>query len=104
MPESQTVPFRADHVGSLLRTKEQLRARDEAKAGRLSADALRQIEDDAVRSAARMQAQLGLKAITDGELRRGSWHMDFLYQVGGGTKNDDTIKIQFHSDKGDIEF
>ena len=53
------------------------------EAGRISAAALRQVEDEAIRDAVRMQAELGLQGVTDGELRRGSWHMDFLYQIGG---------------------
>ncbi|HEY5209601.1 MAG TPA: 5-methyltetrahydropteroyltriglutamate--homocysteine S-methyltransferase [Stellaceae bacterium] len=104
MPEKQTVPFRADHVGSLLRTKEQLRARDDAKAGRISAAALKGIEDDAVRDVVRMQEALGLQGITDGELRRQAWHMDFLYQFGGVTKQQDPLTIRFHSEAGDVEF
>jgi 5-methyltetrahydropteroyltriglutamate--homocysteine methyltransferase len=104
MPEAQTPPFRADHVGSLLRPQALLRARDEARAARLSAADLRTIEDDSIRSVARMQEGLGLQGITGGEFRRGSWHMDFLYQFGGVTKIQDTVNIQFHSDKGDIEF
>src|ERR1700728_1858307 len=104
MPEQQTVPFRADHVGSLLRPKELLRAREEAKAGRLSPVELQRVEDEAIRRVARMQEELGLHGITDGEFRRGSWHLDFLYQFGGVTRIQDTLKIQFHSDRGDTEF
>ncbi len=104
MSEAQTPPFRADHVGSLLRPKDLLRAREEARAGHLATAALRQIEDAAIRDAARMQAGLGLRGVTDGEFRRGSWHMDFLYQFGGVSKIQDTVDIQFHNEKGDIEF
>jgi 5-methyltetrahydropteroyltriglutamate--homocysteine methyltransferase len=97
-------PFRADHVGSLLRPKEVLQARDDHKQGRLSAAELRRIEDDAIREAVRIQEDIGLQAVTDGEYRRGSWHMDFLYRVGGITKVADNLKIRFHNEKGDIEF
>src|SRR5712672_3158601 len=76
-------PFRADHVGSLLRPPELLWARAEHQAGRLSAEELRSTEDAAVRDAVRMQEEIGLEGVTDGEFRRGSWHMDFLYQIGG---------------------
>jgi 5-methyltetrahydropteroyltriglutamate--homocysteine methyltransferase len=97
-------PFRADHVGSLLRPKELLQAREDHKAGRLDAAALRRIEDDAIRNAVRMQEEIGLKGVTDGEYRRASWHMDFLYQVGGVTKVQDNLTVKFHNEKGEIEF
>ncbi len=97
-------PFRADHVGSLLRPKEVLQAREEVKQGRLSPAALRTIEDTAIRAAVKMQEDIGLQAVTDGEMRRASWHMDFLYQIGGVTKVQDNLKVRFHNEKGDIEF
>src|SRR5581483_6794590 len=72
-----TPPFRADHVGSLLRPPELLKARDEFAAGRLGPEELRAIEDDGIRSVVRMQKEVGLQSATDGEFRRASWHMDF---------------------------
>jgi 5-methyltetrahydropteroyltriglutamate--homocysteine methyltransferase len=103
MPLSKP-PFRADHVGSLLRPQTLKDARDAHKRGALSADLLRKAEDDAIRELVRMQEDLGLHGITDGELRRSSWHMDFLYQIGGVTRVTDNLKIQFHNEGGDIEF
>ena len=97
-------PFRADHVGSLLRPKALLEAREAHKAGRIDAAALRQAEDSAIRDVVKMQEELGLQGVTDGEFRRGSWHMDFLYQVGGVTKVQDNLTVKFHNEKGDIEF
>ncbi len=97
-------PFRADHVGSLLRPKTLLQARDDAKNGRIAAEQLRQLEDDAIRDVVRLQEDVGLQGITDGEFRRASWHMDFLYQIGGVTKVQDNISVKFHNEKGDIEF
>ncbi len=97
-------PFRADHVGSLLRTKEVLQARDDFAAGRISAVDKRRIEDEGVRQVVRMQEEIGLQGVTDGEYRRASWHMDFIYQIGGVTKAQDNLKVQFHNEKGDIEF
>jgi 5-methyltetrahydropteroyltriglutamate--homocysteine methyltransferase len=97
-------PFRADHVGSLLRPPELLRARDRFKNGEISAPELHSIEDASILSAVRMQEEAGLQGVTDGEFRRGSWHMDFLYQLGGATKVQDNLKVQFHNEKGDIEF
>jgi 5-methyltetrahydropteroyltriglutamate--homocysteine methyltransferase len=97
-------PFRGDHVGSLLRPKNLLEARDNHKNGRISGPELRRIEDAAIREVVRMQEEIGLQAATDGEFRRASWHMDFLYQIGGVTKAVDRLKVQFHNEKGDIEF
>jgi 5-methyltetrahydropteroyltriglutamate--homocysteine methyltransferase len=74
-----TPPFRADHVGSLLRPERLLRAREEFAAGQLPAQDLRAVEDDAIAEAVRMQEDVGLRAATDGEFRWASWHMDFVY-------------------------
>jgi len=99
-----TPPFHADHVGSLLRPESLLTARAEHAAGRISAERLRAAEDDAIRDAVRMQKAVGLKSATDGEFRRTSWHMDFIYQLGGVHRADDKIKVQFHNAQGDLEF
>ncbi len=98
-----TPPFRADHVGSLLRPPELLRARAERDAGRLSAEELRRVEDQAIRDVVRMQEEIGLRGVTDGEFRRGSWHMDFLYQIGGVAKTDQMLRIQFRNEAGPVE-
>jgi len=97
-------PFRADHVGSLLRPPELLRARAEHQAGRLSAEELRHVEDAAIRDAVRMQEEIGLEGVTDGEFRRGSWHMDFIYQIGGVTRAEQRLTIQFRNEGGTLEF
>src|SRR5262249_30348636 len=98
-------PFRADHVGSLLRPPEVLRAREDFAAGRLGADRLREIEDAAIREVVRMQQEVGLRSATDGELRRESWHMDFIYQLGGIAKvQDDTIRVTFHNERRTYEW
>ena len=104
MTQRTKPPFRADHVGSLLRPKALLQAREDLKQGRIAAAELRRIEDAAITEAVRMQEEIGLQGVTDGEFRRGSWHMDFLYQVGGVTKVQDNLKVKFHNEKGDIEF
>jgi 5-methyltetrahydropteroyltriglutamate--homocysteine methyltransferase len=103
MERSAAPPFRADHVGSLLRPPELLRAREEHQARRLSAEELRRVEDDAIRDVVRMQQEIGLQGVTDGEFRRGSWHMDFLYQIGGVEKIDRMLCIQFRNDAGPVE-
>jgi 5-methyltetrahydropteroyltriglutamate--homocysteine methyltransferase len=104
MSATKKPPFRADHVGSLLRPPELLAAREASKQGKLTAAELRAVEDKCIRDVAKMQEDIGLRGITDGEFRRGSWHMDFLYQVGGVTKVQDNLTVRFHNEKGDIEF
>ncbi len=100
-----TPPFRADHVGSLLRPERLLNAREEFLAERMTADELRAIEDEAVTDAVAMQEEIGLLSATDGEFRRNSWHMDFFYQLDGITKVDDgELTVQFHNADGDVEF
>ena len=97
-------PFRADHVGSLLRPPELLKARDDFAAGTIDATALRTLEDEAIRDAVRKQEAVGLPATTDGEFRRASWHMDFIYQIDGISKEAGHLAVQFHNEHGDIEF
>jgi len=97
-------PFRADHVGSLLRPQRLLAAREEHAQGRIDDDELRSIEDEAIREIVRKQEEIGLQAATDGELRRSSWHMDFIYQLDGITREAGHIVVKFHRPGGDIEF
>jgi 5-methyltetrahydropteroyltriglutamate--homocysteine methyltransferase len=78
-------PFRADHVGSLLRPAELAAARTQWKQGALGAAELESIEDRAVREAVRKQESIGLAAVTDGEFRRDYWHLDFLAELDGVT-------------------
>ena len=99
-----TPPFRADHVGSLLRPPGLLRAREEFAAGRVSAGELREAEDAAIRDVVRMQEEVGLRSATDGEFRRASWHMDFIYRLAGIDRASDNVTVQFHNEEGDLEF
>ncbi|MFG1962237.1 5-methyltetrahydropteroyltriglutamate--homocysteine S-methyltransferase [Nonomuraea sp. NPDC049028] len=93
-------PFRADHVGSLLRPPALLSARES-----LTGEALREVEDEAIREVVRRQEELGLQAATDGEFRRASWHMDFIYQLGGiGQATGEHITVRFHNEQGDLEY
>ena len=78
-------PYRADHVGSLLRPKELADARKAFKQGNSDAATLKEIEDRCIRRAVAQQEALGLKAVTDGELRRDYWHLDFTRQLDGVT-------------------
>jgi 5-methyltetrahydropteroyltriglutamate--homocysteine methyltransferase len=94
-------PFRADHVGSLLRPPALLKARAQRAAER---DDLRSIEDDAIRDVVRMQGEAGLRSATDGEFRRTSWHMDFIYRLGGVGQGEDRLTVRMHNKEGDVEF
>src|ERR1700678_182291 len=104
MVQTKTPPFRADHVGSLLRPPALLQARGDEKKGRISKTDFRGGEEQAIRDGVRQQEDLGLEGVTDGEFRRASWHMDFLYQVGGTAKVQDNVKVQFRNEQGVIEF
>jgi 5-methyltetrahydropteroyltriglutamate--homocysteine methyltransferase len=97
-------PFRADHVGSLLRPPSLKQAREDAARGAISSDDLRAIEDDAIRDAVRMQEDIGLRSATDGEFRRASWHLDFIYEIAGVQKAEQNFKSVFHNEAGDIEY
>jgi len=97
-------PFRADHVGSLLRPPQLLQAREDFASGHLDVDGLNAAEDEAIREIVTMQEDVGLMSATDGEFRRASWHMDFIYQLDGITKEPGEIKVKFHNEQGDIEF
>src|SRR5687768_15390700 len=97
-------PFRADHVGSLLRPPRLLQARQERAAGRISAEELREVEDDAIREVVRMQEDIGLRSATDGEFRRTSWHMDYIYQLGGIDPANEQLTVKFYNEAGTLEF
>jgi 5-methyltetrahydropteroyltriglutamate--homocysteine methyltransferase len=97
-------PFRADHVGSLLRPRALLEARAAHEAGGLPADALAAIEDEAIADVVALQEGLGLRSATDGEFRRASWHMDFIYQLGGVEKTEGNLSVAFRNATETIEF
>jgi 5-methyltetrahydropteroyltriglutamate--homocysteine methyltransferase len=97
-------PFRADHVGSLLRPERLLQAREAKQRGALSSDQLHAVEDDAIRRVVRMQHDVGLQSATDGEFRRTTWHMDFIYSLHGVHPADGTMTIHFRNADGDLDF
>lgn len=78
-----TPPFRADQVGSLLRSARLKEARAEYTAGRLSKEGLRAVEDEEILRIVKKQQEIGLLAVTDGEFRRSWWHFDFLEGLTG---------------------
>ncbi|MBM2615505.1 5-methyltetrahydropteroyltriglutamate--homocysteine S-methyltransferase [Actinoplanes sp. LDG1-06] len=99
-----TAPFRADHVGSLLRPARLLEMRERHATGEIDAEELRAAEDEAIRDVVRMQRDVGLRSATDGEFRRTSWHMDFIYRLGGVHPTDEKIQVHFRNAEGEIDF
>src|ERR1700757_4753386 len=89
MSSRESPPFRADHVGSLLRPPEVARARADFKAGRIDAAALREVEDEAIRGVIELQRAAGLQTVTDGEFRRTSWAAMRVLLHRGGQQADD---------------
>ena len=96
-------PFRADHVGSLLRPQHLKDARDRFRRDEISNDELRAVEDDAIREVVRKQEAVGLQSITDGEFRREFFHLDFLKRLEGVTVSAG-VGAKFHTREGDIDF
>src|SRR5580692_136285 len=90
-----TPPFRADHVGSLLRTAALKDARGKRERGEIGADAFRAIEDEEIVKLIRKQEEVGLKSITDGEYRRASWQTDFLVGLDGVESYQGERKFKF---------
>ena len=92
----QTPPFRADHVGSLLRPAEVQAARKQYfEEETIAADELKAIEDEAILASIRMQEEVGLKAVTDGECRRSFWHYDFMGMLTGFELEEREEGVQF---------
>ena len=96
-------PFRADHVGSFLRPAYLLAAREGLRRGELSAEELRSVEDRAIREVVKLQQDVGLRGITDGEFRRTFFHVDFLTQLEGVVEKGG-IPVKFHKAGGDIDY
>jgi len=103
MKARATPPFRADHVGSFLRPKALLEAREKRRQNAITAEQLRRIEDNAILDVVRFQQDLGLRGITDGEYRRTYFHTDFLEQLAG-IETRGGIPVSFHSAAGAIDF
>jgi methionine synthase II (cobalamin-independent) len=100
---TMTPPFKADQVGSLLRPATLLEAREKRKRNEITAAQLRAVEDEAIRDVVAMQERIGLQSVTDGEFRRGLWHMDFVCDFAN-VQQAPGIPIKFHSEEGEIEW
>ena len=103
MAQRTAPPFRADHVGSFLRPKELLDAREKHQTGAITKEELRKVEDRAIRDIVKFQEDLGLRAATDGEFRRTYFHIDFLEQLEG-VETRGGLTAHFHSAKGEVDF
>jgi 5-methyltetrahydropteroyltriglutamate--homocysteine methyltransferase len=103
MTQRTKPPFRADHVGSFLRPKALLEAREQHQQGKRSKAELRKAEDAAIREVVKFQEDLGLHGITDGEFRRTYFHIDFLEQLDG-VEVHGGIATKFHRANGEVDF
>jgi 5-methyltetrahydropteroyltriglutamate--homocysteine methyltransferase len=95
LPTKPTPPFRADHVGSLLRPAALKDARRRYAEGALDAAELEAVEDREIERIVRKQQEVGLRGITDGELRRSWWHLDFLWGLDGVAEHQADFAIGF---------
>jgi len=101
MSETPRPPFHADHVGSLLRPPELIAARERRQQGEIDAAALKSLEDRCIRDAVKMQEAAGMHAVTDGEMRRAFWHVDFLTGFDGIVATQSQYAMKFHGEGGE---
>ena len=94
-------PYRADHVGSLIRPDALIKAREQAEQKTIPEAELRRIQQAAIRDVVRMQEELGLKLVTDGEYNRHSWHRDFMLKFQNVRMMPSKLTVRFHSAEGD---
>ena len=97
-----TPPFRADHVGSLVRPQALIDARTARENGEIPADELLRIQQAAIREVVKRQEDIGLKSVTDGEFNRGTWQTDFLLKFENVKLGDALFTIHFHNEQGSI--
>jgi methionine synthase II (cobalamin-independent) len=100
MQERVKPPFRADHVGSLIRPDALIAARTAAEKGEIPPAELTRIQHDAIRGVVRVQEDIGLKLVTDGEYNRFSWQRDFLLKIGNVKPMASKLTVRFHSAAG----
>jgi 5-methyltetrahydropteroyltriglutamate--homocysteine methyltransferase len=100
MPEQNNPPFRADHVGSLIRPGSLIAARHAAECKELSARGLRDIQQNAIRDVVRLQEEIGFKVVTDGEFNRHTWQRDFLLKFANVELMASKITVRFRAADG----
>jgi len=94
-------PFRAEHVGSLIRPSALIEAREKAEKKEISDAELKRVQHAAIREVVRLQEELGLKLVTDGEYNRHSWHRDFMLKFSNVRMIPSKLTVRFHSAEGD---
>jgi 5-methyltetrahydropteroyltriglutamate--homocysteine methyltransferase len=102
MSLDQQFPFRADHVGSLLRPAQLAHAREAHAQGQMQETSLHEIEDTVIVDAVRRQEDIGMPVVTDGEFRRTYWHLDFLTSFSGVRQTKPTLVAQFRTSEGPV--
>jgi 5-methyltetrahydropteroyltriglutamate--homocysteine methyltransferase len=100
MQDRTKPPFRADHVGSLIRPETLIEARAAAEKGAMAAAELTRIQHGAIRDVVRLQQEAGLRLATDGEYNRFSWQRDFLLKIGNVKPLASKLTVRFHSAAG----
>ncbi|HEY1360827.1 MAG TPA: 5-methyltetrahydropteroyltriglutamate--homocysteine S-methyltransferase [Xanthobacteraceae bacterium] len=100
MPRNKP-PFRAEHVGSLIRPDHLIKARERAERKEIGAEKLRRIQQDAIRDVVRMQEELGFGLVTDGEYNRHSWHRDFVLRLDNVRTVPSKLEVRFHGAEGE---
>jgi methionine synthase II (cobalamin-independent) len=100
MAERETPPFRADHVGSLIRPDALIAARQQAERGALTSAELTRIQQAAIRDVVRLQEEIGFRLVTDGEYNRGSWQRDFLLRLDNVALMPSRLTVRFHTAAG----
>jgi len=100
--DNRKPPFRADHVGSMIRSPELIEAREAFEQGALNRAAIREIEDAAIRDTVAMQERVGLQSITDGELRRFNWRDGFFESVDGFSETRVQSSFSFTEFDGEV--
>lgn len=103
LSERATPPFRADHVGSLIRPDTLIAARDAKTRGEILDEALKRIREDAIRDVVHLQEEIGFKLATDGEFNRRSWQTDFLLKFDNVKVVPSRLPVHFHTHEGERE-
>ncbi len=97
------IPFRYDYVGSFLRPAKLKTARKSYEAGKISAEELKAVEDECITELVTKQKELGFHDITDGEFRRATWHLDFMWGFNGVGHSKTKTGLPFHGEAAMID-